>query len=97
MDSYGWLDIVGAQPTEFAVPGSGSFFVMKNLQNGSFESAFALETPSGTVDIAVDDFNNDQFKDFVVVDRGSGASGGNVVVVFQTAARKRLKKFSAKA
>ncbi|MCW5959934.1 MAG: VCBS repeat-containing protein [Pyrinomonadaceae bacterium] len=94
VDSDGWLDIVGAQPTEFAVPGSGSFFVMKNLQNGFFESAFALETPSGTIDIAVDDFNNDQFKDFVVVDRGGGGSGGNVVVVFQTAARSANKTFA---
>ena len=34
VDSDGWLDIVGAQPTEFAVPGSGSFFVMKTCKTG---------------------------------------------------------------
>lgn len=81
----GWLDIAAAQPTEFSVQGSGSFAVLLNLQNGIFKSAPTLPTGAGIKDIEVLDFNGDQLKDFVVVNRGSGGGAGQVVVVTQSA------------
>jgi hypothetical protein len=92
VNADGWRDIVGAQPSEFAVQGSGSFTVMLNLQNGDFRSAPTLRTSAGTKDIAIADFNNDQLKDFVVVNRGSGGAGGDVIIIFQFAARNNVAR-----
>jgi len=85
VNADGWLDIVTAQPTQFNVLGSGSFAVLLNLRNGRFESAPTIRIGVNTKDIAIADFNNDNLKDFVVVNRGAGGGPGQAAILFQAA------------
>ena len=83
LNGDGFGDIVASQSTEFAVAGSGSLSVLINEQNGFFKSGLGFATSPGVRDIATADFNNDNLKDFVMVNRGGGNQPGDIIVVTQ--------------
>ena len=83
LNGDGFGDIVASQSTEFAVAGSGSLSVLINEQNGFFKSGLGFATSPGVRDIATADFNNDNLKDFVIVNRGGGSQPGDIIVVTQ--------------
>ncbi len=83
-NSDNWLDIASSQAIEFNVLGSGTLSVLLNQRNGDFISAPTLETGDGTQDIAIADFDNNQLKDIVVLNKTGGGGPGEIIIIFQT-------------
>ncbi|MBP6004003.1 MAG: VCBS repeat-containing protein [Pyrinomonadaceae bacterium] len=83
LNNDGFPDIVANQSIEFAVVGSGSFTVLINRGNGTFNSAPAFKFLSGTKDIEAAHLNADTLPDLVIVNRGSGGAAGPIYILVQ--------------